>query len=239
MRSNKLMLDRQTNSLWNQLTGEPVHGPLADEEISLEVRPLVTTTWGRWRERHPDTTVLDICTGFDRPYRNGAAYGDYFVSDDPLFPVADPGPGLEPKERVFALRIADHPKAYPLDELIERRVVNDVLAGKRLVVAASGGPIVTRGTAVPEGQDRSYESGAEVRAYDRGSHRFRAAGTDTLRDERGHRWRISEDALRGPGGERLDRLGGHLAYAFGWLAYYPRTEVFGESQSAPDRGARG
>jgi Protein of unknown function (DUF3179) len=227
MRSNKLMYDRQTHTLWNQLSGEPVLGPRAEARIELEVRPIVVTTWGRWRARHPDSSVLDIRTGFDRPYENGAAYADYFSSDEALFPAADPGRGLEPKERIFALRIGNHQKAYPLKAVLRRRVINDRLGGTRLLVVASGDRIYTFGQ--PAGTDLAftYDSGAEVRAFARGRHGFSAARRGVLEDERGRLWHITEEALVGPRAERLPRLGGHLAYAFGWLAYFPQTEVFG------------
>jgi Protein of unknown function (DUF3179) len=227
MRSNKLMYDRQTNTLWNQLSGEPVLGPLADDPIELEVRPVIVTTWGRWRARHPDTSVLDIRTGFDRPYEDGAAYADYFSSDEALFPAADPGRGLEPKERLFAVRIGNHQKAYPLDAVLRRRVINDRVGRTPLVVVARGRRIFTFGR--PAGTDLGfiYESGAEVRAYARGGRRFTSATGGRLVDGAGRSWRLTEEALVGPGGDRLPRLGGHLAYAFGWLAYFPQTEVFG------------
>ncbi|HWH45722.1 MAG TPA: DUF3179 domain-containing protein [Thermoleophilaceae bacterium] len=228
MRSNKLMYDRQTRTLWNQLTGRPVLGELAGDEVELETLPVVVSTWGRWRERHPDTTVLDIRTGHDRPYSRGAAYGDYFASPEAMFPVGPPGRGLRTKERVFALRVGDAPKAYPLDRVTEERVINDRLGGRGVVVVAAGERIATRGRDERTGVDVEYDSGAEVRAYERGRHRFAGHGSDALRDERGRRWRVTEDALAGPGGERLERLGGHLAYAFGWLSYFPRSEVYGE-----------
>ena len=40
-RSNKVMYDRLTNSLWNQLTGEPVIGPLWDSGIKLDFFPVI------------------------------------------------------------------------------------------------------------------------------------------------------------------------------------------------------
>lgn len=43
-RSNKLMYDRETNSLWNQFTGQPVVGELVSSEIELKVRPVAITT---------------------------------------------------------------------------------------------------------------------------------------------------------------------------------------------------
>jgi len=57
--------------------------------------------------------------------------------------------------------------------------------------------------------------------------RFVARSRDELADERGGIWRVTEDALVGPGGERLTRLPGHLAYWFGWFAFFPATELYG------------
>ena len=57
-RSNKLMYDRGTKSLWHQFTGEPVVGALVGSGIELELLPIVLTTWGDWLAAHPDTTVL-------------------------------------------------------------------------------------------------------------------------------------------------------------------------------------
>ncbi|HEX2222919.1 MAG TPA: DUF3179 domain-containing (seleno)protein, partial [Thermoanaerobaculia bacterium] len=59
-RSNKLMVDRQTLTLWNNLTGEPVLGRLARSPVRLPVLPLTRTTWKDWRTRHPRTTVLAL-----------------------------------------------------------------------------------------------------------------------------------------------------------------------------------
>ena len=74
-RSNKLMYDQDTQSLWNTIWGQPVVGPLVDRGIVLERLSVVTTTWGEWRRRHPDTKVLSLNTGYDRDYTEGAATG--------------------------------------------------------------------------------------------------------------------------------------------------------------------
>ena len=54
-RSNKLMYDHATQSLWSTLTGTPVVGALAGRGIELRTLPVVTTTWKAWRKRHPQT----------------------------------------------------------------------------------------------------------------------------------------------------------------------------------------
>ncbi len=227
-RSNKLMYDRQTNTLWNQLTGEPVLGELADSGIQLGILPVVLTTWEEWLALHPDTLVVDIDTGFNRDYRPGAAYGDYFAYDDTMFPVWQRNDRLQPKDQIYAVRINDVPRAYPIELLAAEKVVNDELGGEAIVLVAPGEILQIEGESLRSGEV-TYEAGSAVRAYARGDHTFEL-GTDegTLLDETGSAWQITEEALIGPGGEELHRLGGHLAYWFGWYAFFPNTSVYGE-----------
>ena len=73
-RSNKLMYDHATNSLWNQFTGRPVVGALTGSGIELKVRPVTITSWAAWLDKHPDTTVLSLDTGHRRDYTPGRPY---------------------------------------------------------------------------------------------------------------------------------------------------------------------
>ena len=75
-RSNKLMYDTATKSLWNQFTGRPVVGKLARSGIKLTILPVVITRWRDWLAAHPNTTVLSLNTGFRRDYRPGRAYAE-------------------------------------------------------------------------------------------------------------------------------------------------------------------
>ncbi len=227
-RSNKLMYDRQTNTLWNQLTGEPVLGELADSGIQLDILPVVLTTWEAWRSAHPDTLVVDVDTGFNRDYRPGAAYGDYFAYEDTMFPVWQRSDLLQSKDQIYAVRVNDVPKAYPIEVLVEEKVVNDDLGGEAIVLVAPGEIIQIEGESLRTGEV-TYDAGSAVRAYERGEQTF-APGVDaaTLLDEMGLTWRVTEEALVGPNGEKLERLGGHLAYWFGWFAFFPNTSVYGE-----------
>ena len=63
-RSNKLMYDRSTETLWRQFTGEPVVGSLVDSGIKLKASSVLLTTWGDWLAAHPNTMVLDPNNGF-------------------------------------------------------------------------------------------------------------------------------------------------------------------------------
>ncbi len=229
-RSNKLMYDRQTRTLWNQLTGEPVLGPLTVKPEALprlELLPVVLSAWGDWLAQHPETRVLDENTGFNRQYTPGAAYGGYFASAETMFPVWQRNDLLDTKDQIYALHLDGVPKAYPLSTLTEEMVVNDVLAGTPLTLVAARGSVTVSGESLREGR-AVYSAGGEVRAYGRGDRTF-APGPqpDVLLDEAGGEWRVTEEALVGPNGERAPRINGHLAYWFGWYAFFPNTLVYG------------
>ncbi len=227
-RSNKLMYDRQTRSLWNQLTGEPVLGALAATDLRLELLPVVLTTWKAWQAEHPDTLVLDIETGFTRPYSPGAAYGDYFSSPDTMFPVWQRDERMPAKARIYALRFDHVPKAYPLDRLVKEQVVNDVVGNTALVLVTPRGAVRVAGEHRRVGPV-TYEAGAEVRAYLRGEVVYGSGpNADTLLDADGNPWTITEEALVGPHGELAPRVSGHLAYWFGWYTFFPQTLLYGE-----------
>ena len=55
-----------------------------------------------------------------------------------------------------------------------------------------------------------------------------------LRDADGGVWQVTEDALVGPAGQRLERLPGHVAYWFGWFAYFPQTAVYGDAATGTE-----
>lgn len=219
MRSNKLMYDRTTLSVWNHITGEAVWGDLVGTR--LDILPMVTIDWATWLEQHPDTSVLSLQTGYPRNYTNGAAYANYFNNtEDTMFPVWQTNTEQVPlRDMVFAIVINDIPKAYPLNTIIEEAVTNDTIDDQYLV-------LVTQAT--PE-RDFFEPGGATVRAYDRQDYTF-TQGSHPLEvvDQDGGVWQVTEDALVREDGETLARLPGHLAFWFGWYSFRPETLIYGE-----------
>ncbi len=103
--SSKLMFDEETKSLWSTLQGRPVIGRLASEKLQLAFEPVVTTTWGEWKQDHPATTVLSLDTGHERDYSEGAAYRDYFDTDELMFQVSRMDRRLKNKDEILAIRL--------------------------------------------------------------------------------------------------------------------------------------
>ena len=199
-RSNKLMFDRGTHSLWNQFTGKPVSGELVNSGIELRQRPVVIETWANWRAANPTTTVLDLNTGFLRNYGSGVVYSDYFGSADLMFPAAVDQSQHKQKDYVFGIRSFGAAKAWPLSAFEGGRVINDTMAGKNLVLI---GDLVTR----------------SVRAYERGDIEFSMTDEGLVGDHSSDAWTVGEEKLTGPNGETLPRVAGHIAYWFAWDGY--------------------
>jgi hypothetical protein len=207
-RSNKLMYDRQTDSLWNQFTGRPVSGALYRSGIELTVLPLATTTWADWRLQHPDSKVLSIDTGYLRDYGPGVAYRDYFASPELMFPAALRSNQLQQKDIVFGLRVPGGVKAWPLAAFAQGTVFNDRVGFVDVVVFGNA--------------DRRT-----VRAYERRGRHFGPGSSEGELTEGDRRWTVTESALRGPEGETLPRLPGHLAYWFAWSGYFEGAPLGG------------
>lgn len=208
-RSNKLMFDEETRSLWSSLEGVPVVGQLAGSGLQLPFHPVVTTTWGEWKRDHPSTTVLSLDTGYERNYAEGAAYRDYFATDRLMFEVPRADTRLRNKAEVLVLRPEIIGKdALPVAISVERLRRDPVYAfeaaGRRFLVITSKG-----------GANMLYESG---------SHVFAPRLTDgVVRDTTGQRWTPGPEALVSETGERLARVPAHRAFWFGWVAQYPET----------------
>jgi hypothetical protein len=206
--SNKLMYDHQTKSLWASLHGKPVVGALAEKAVQLHRLPVVRTSWGVWKADHPGTTVLSLETGYDQDYAPGAAYEEYFESDETMFPVAHRSDIRDTKEWVFGVLRDGVARAYPLEELEDRPVLNDAVGNDSVVVLSDVEQLT-------------------VRVYLRADHQFLRREDSDLVDSEGRLWTVREEHLEnGTTGVRLPRLGGHLAFWFGWYAFFPETTVY-------------
>jgi hypothetical protein len=109
IRSNKVMYDVRTYSVFDTFLGKAVTGPLAKKNLQLEQATVITTDWGTWRRAYPDTTVLveELALGRDFDFRNGRD------ADGPIFPVGDVDPRLPVHEDIIgAIAASGTPVAF-------------------------------------------------------------------------------------------------------------------------------
>ena len=208
-RSNKLMYDKKTQSLWNTIWGKPVVGPLVGKGIQLEYLSVVTTTWGEWKTRYPKTTVLDLNTGFSRDYDEGVAYKDYFSTDDLMFNVPSPDRSVKYKQSILAIRlpeISDESIAISTRYLKKHPIYKSELEGKSFTVFTD-----------KSGANRVFfTENVNFKDYDGGT---------IATDMNGETWAMYENHLESKSGKILKRLHSFNAFWFGWKAAYPNTKL--------------
>ena len=104
-RSNKVMYDLDTRSVFDTFTGAAVSGPLLDAGIVLDQNSVSVTTWGEWKQEHPNTGIVAEDGGIGRDYPDDPLRG----RDDngPIFPIGDADPRLPLQEPVVGVLLDD------------------------------------------------------------------------------------------------------------------------------------
>ncbi len=208
-RSNKLMYDEKTQSLWNTLWGKPVLGPLVGKGIEFEYLSVITTTWGEWKRRHPQTKVLTRNTGFRRDYGEGVAYQNYFATDELMFNTPKINKQLKNKQSILAIRfpeLQEEPLAISVKYLEKHPVYEDEIGAQKFVVLTD-------------------YTGAN-RVYERGSYSFTNYDENSIAiDKTGGKWTVYENRLEHTNGKTLKRLNTFNAFWFGWQSAYPNTRL--------------
>jgi len=143
IRSNKVMYDLTTHSVFDTFKGQAVTGPLAAQGIKLKQAAVVTTTWGKWKRAHPTTTVLieALALGRDFDFRNNRD------ANGPIFPIGDTDPRLAVHEEILGIVTeSGQPLAFHVPSVIsaldagESVAIDDV----RIVLDAGGVRAVSR-----------------------------------------------------------------------------------------------
>lgn len=153
-RSNKVMYDLNTSSVFDTFTGEALSGPLGEAGVVLDQISVVASTWADWFEAHPDTRVIAEDGGLGRSYSDDPL-GD---RDDfgPIFPVGPVDPRLEVQEKVLGVVTTDGTAiAFPVPAL--RSALDDggrvEFQGLSVIAEGSGFRVVD-----PDGEVASHES---------------------------------------------------------------------------------
>ncbi len=138
IRSNKVMYDLNTFSVFDTFRGNAVTGPLAERGIVLGQAGVVTTTWGQWRAAHPETTVLveRLALGHDFDFRNGRD------ANGPIFPIGDVDERLPVQEDVLGL-LTESGKAvaFPVQTALEALARGETVAFENVRLVLDGGGV--------------------------------------------------------------------------------------------------
>jgi hypothetical protein len=205
LHGNKIMYDDETGSLWSQQLGEPIAGRALEEGWTLDTRPISQVQWADWKERHPDTQVLDRETGYDWDYEwyqnyDGHMKRHYWDRDDILLP------GLEKNETtlgdtdlIFGISTEDdHLFAYSIETVHAEEPIIDEISDRSVVILKDGrGAVAYEAPPEPVGRDEN-----------------------SVIDSRNTRWKITRQKLVSDGQTR-DRVPGHEGM---WWSFRPKYD---------------
>jgi len=231
--SNLVMWDRQTESLWQQFTGEAIVGDLAGK--ALRRLPVLIISYAEFKASYPEgSRVLSRDTGARRPYGTNPYVGYDRADQSPFLFDGTPDTRLPPMERVVTVALNGQYAAYPYANLAQKRVVNDAVGGRSLVVVWRSGTVsaLDRDQIVGSrdvGATAIYDATLDGRALTFAplAGESTEPGAAFFRDnETGSGWNLIGKAVSGPlAGKQLAPIVHGDEFWFVWAAFLPATAV--------------
>lgn len=224
--SNLLMYDRQTETWWQQATGEGLIGEFTNTQ--LEFVPAALISWRDFKDAYPEGQVLSRETGHIRNYGRNPYVGYDNINNIPFLYDGPDTPGqLPPVARILALEFDGETAAYPYRDLSEVGVVNDRVGNQEIAVFWAPGQASALDTSIiAEGEDVGSAI-AYSRYLDDQLLTFVFVDEQIMDEETGSTWNILGQAIDGPlFGEQLTEVVSVNHLWFSWAAFKPETRVF-------------
>ena len=228
--SDLIMYDRQSETWWQQLTGEGLAGEYAG--ILLDIVPSQVIGFASFVERFPDGLVMSRDTGHYRQYGVNP-YANYDSRPGrPFLFRGDVDPRLDSAvDHVLAAIIGESAKAYPFEILRRERVINDAIGETPIVVFYQSGVASALGDADIKNARDIGSAGMYLSSVDDAVLRFAANDDGTFRDaETGSIWNAFGEAIAGElAGSQLNWVHAFPHFWFAWAAFHPDTDLYAES----------
>ena len=224
--SDMVMWDDQTESLWQQITGEGIVGEEAGSQLTII--PASIVRWADFVAENPDGLAMSEDQGLGIRYGTNP-YEFYSSRTRPFgFFQGEIDDRLPALERVVGVTVGETEKAYPFIDLQEIKVVNDEVNGQPVVVLWGAPDTADALDSFDLTQSRGIGTAvAYDPVVDGQTLTFEPAG-EFFRDvETGSTWTILGTALDGDmAGSQLDLISHRNEFWFAWQAFFPEAEVW-------------
>ncbi|MCY4536635.1 MAG: DUF3179 domain-containing protein [Chloroflexi bacterium] len=225
--SDLIMYDRQSETWWQQLTGEGLVGSYAG--VLLDIIPSQVISFASFADRYPAGLVLSRDTGFSRQYGINP-YRDYDSRPGRPFLFRgeiDARLG-SPVDHVLAATVNGVAKAYPFAILREQGVINDSIGGRPVAAFFQAGVASALGDSVIDNAADLGTAGLYLSTLDGISLSFIQQDDGSFTDEQtGSTWNAYGEAIAGDlQGRELEWVDAFPHFWFAWAAFHPETEVY-------------
>ena len=220
--SDLVMYDRQTESWWQQFSGEAIVGDLTGTQLTF--LPASIISWLDFKTQFPEGLVLSLDTGFSRNYGSNPYIGYDDVNQSPFLFTGELDDRLRPMVRVLGILLPDDSAvAFTFDRLAEVQVINDTLGDTHFVAFWKAGTTSALDTsAIASGRDVG-STGVFLSNINGETLTFVSNNDGTFSDEQTNSiWNLSGLAVRGTlEGTQLTPLPHHDTFWFAWAAFVP------------------
>ncbi|MDT8347932.1 MAG: DUF3179 domain-containing protein [Flavobacteriaceae bacterium] len=221
--SDLVMWDRQTETWWQQITGEGLVGELAGAQ--LEILPSQLISFNDFFKAYPEGEILAFPNPEGKYGEN--PYNKYDSSEKPFLFEGDIDERLPATARV--VNVLDFETVYAYDYLSQQKVVNAEEDDIAYAIFFKPGMV----SAVDEKEIKSSKAIGSVAVFDRKlddiALDFEYDSGDIKDKNTGSTWDITGHAIAGPmKGKKLYPLAYGQHFAFAWFAFHPDSKLIDE-----------
>ncbi len=227
-RSDLIMYDRETQTLWQQIGGDAIVGVDVPKRLDFIPSPIVS--FAEFKETFPDGVVLTRDTGFaGRPYGENPYAGYDRVGGRMLFPVDEFGDfRLDAKERVLTVEIDGDAIAFPFSVLSEQVVIEADVGGQPVVAFWQSGALSALDAFYIIGSANVGAAAAYSPLLDGERLTFEARDGQIVDTQSGSTWNVLGHATAGSmAGRSLEPVVSANHFWFAWSVFQPDTRVVG------------
>ncbi|MCH8229720.1 MAG: DUF3179 domain-containing protein [Chloroflexi bacterium] len=226
--SDLVMWDRQTQSWWQQFTGEALVGDFAATDAVLTFVPSQIIAWETFADAYPDGKLLErIINEFGQPLRpyDSPPYAGYDDVDNQPFLFS----GIVDRRLVATSRVltidGETPVAYPFSFLSDNPVLNDSVGDTDIVAFFDDGTLSAFGGRSGEPQTSGSATAFSRTVGDR-TLTFELTDLGITDVETGSVWNLVGIAISGElKGTQLTPVIHASHFWFAWAVFKPETEV--------------
>lgn len=223
--SDMIMFDRETETLWQQLSGEGIIGDLTG--TILKALPAQIISFDQFVAAYPEGDVLSKDTGHRRDYGRNPYAGYDNIDERPFLYKGPFDERVPPMEKVVTVSLAGVDKAYPHRTTRKRRVIHDTVGGEDVLVFHADGAVSALDKSDISASRMIGSTGVFVNHIKGEKYTFSYTKGDFVDDETGSVWDVTGKAIEGPlKGQQLTPVPHGNFFAFAWFAFKPASLLY-------------
>lgn len=212
LHNDLVMYDRQTDSWWIQVTGEGIKGKHKGKRLTL-LPGMELIDFGDFKKSYPKGKVLQPVSQYSNFYEQ--------FNPEQFYEEDESGSDSTDRDQVVGIEVRGKAKAYKIEDVKKKKVINDNLNGWSLLIVADprdGGVRIFR-RFLDAANDSSTQSAMILK--------FELVDGKLKDKETGSTWNFQGEAVEGElKGKTLNQPEYLELFQFAWKGFYPKTAVY-------------